>query len=370
MSAPEAPDRDGRRFVIVGGYGHVGRRLAELLAPRHSMVIAGRRGEEAARVAEVLDATAATVDASSGAGLEEVMQPGDVVLNASSDQPTAGLLRATLALGGDYADLSADPASIAAMRALDGDARTAGRRVLVGIGLSPGATNVMARAALLDRPEATQVDTLVILSVRDEFGPAAVEWTLRSFEPPDPAAGRSDDGVRVHPFRRHRRLDVPGIGPVLAHEFPFPEQRFLPDTLPVERSTSWCAFHPAGISRVIGVLGRRRALARMLSRPSVAARLARLARPLPAPRRPAVVGAAALATDATGATTMVSLASVRESETTARCATALLDVWPDGEEAHGVHLPESVIHPDRYFTRLTEVGLTVGTTSPPSQTSR
>lgn len=348
-----------RRFVIVGGYGHVGRHLTALLAPRHDVVVAGRRGDAAAAVATELGCTGATVDAHSGAGLEAVVRPGDVVVNVSSDQPDAALLQATTELGGDYADLSADAPTIAAMLDRHDWLRDQRRRALVGVGLSPGATNVMARAALNTRPEATLVDTVVVLSIADDYGPSAVEWTLRSINPPEPMA-RHDRLISVQPFGAERQLDIAGIGTVLAYEFPFPEQYFLPDTLGIPHSTSWCALHPRRAGRTVAALARRPRIRRLITHPSVKDRLVRLSSHIPRPARPGIVGAAAIASDDAG-TTIVSLASRSESQTTARCAAALLEDWPSGPEAHGVHLPESLIPPDPFLRQLAADGMRIET---------
>src|SRR5690606_22032744 len=109
------------------------------------------------------------------------------------------------AAGCHYTDLTADHRTIDALLALDPDARTAGVSVLPGIGLAPGATNLLAAAAVHHLGCADRVDVGLLLSIADRFGPAALDWTLTTIAGEITLDG---DGYRraIVPFRHETRL--------------------------------------------------------------------------------------------------------------------------------------------------------------------
>lgn len=286
------------------------------------------------------------VDLRSGEGLAAAARRGDLVVNAAGDDPGATLLRRCLAHGCHYADLTADRATIAAMLALDGAARAAGTSVLAGIGLAPGATNVLARAAVESLGgDADIVEVGLLLSLVDGFGPAAVDWTIDTLAAPGADA-----------FARHATLDFGALGRHRVYSFGFPEQHFLTSTLDVREARGWFGFRPAPAGRPLAWLVRRGAVRAALRRPRVRAGVVRLAGLLPEPRTGPPVAAAAVARRG-GATRRIALVSRSESATTAACAAALIACWDTA--ATGVHLPESVVAPRSLLDRLTAAGMTI-----------
>lgn len=339
------------RTIVVGGYGHVGRRLAARLAGSRPVVVAGRRTTPAAEVAAALDVEAAAVpvDARTGAGLDEVARPGDLVINAAGDDPKARLLRRSIALGCHYTDLTADRATIEAMLALDATARASEVSAVVGIGLAPGATNLLARAVVDDLGGADRVDIGILLSLADGFGPAALDWTLATL------------GSRtVDAFRDRTTLAFGPLGTYPAYSFGFPEQYFLPSTLAVTEARGWFGLRPAIAGRTMTALARSSTLRAALERPTARTAIARLAGKLPGPRRGAPVGATAVARrgDQTASRTLTARS---ESATTALCAVALIDCWH--QTPVGVHLPETVTPPQPFLDALAAAGVEITASS-------
>ena len=355
MTAPEHPEK--ARVVIVGGYGHVGRRLAAVLQSSRTVVIAGRRTEAAERAATELRVLAApaAVDAVTGDGLAAVARPGDVVLNSAGDHRDAHLFRRSIELGCHYADLTADPLAIAAMLDLDAEATAAGTSALVGIGLAPGATNVLARAALDLLPEADHIDVGLLLSLADGFGPQAVEWTLGAVATPLAMEFRGHP-TDVVAFRSRRRLGFGPLGTYPVYEFGFPEQVFLPTSLAVPSVRGWFTLKPTLATRALALTARTRALRSLLSRPRLRRALVRLSSRLPASRRGGAVGATAVARHG-DRTASVSLSARSEARTTARCAAALIDLWD--LRRPGCHLPETAIPPRPFFEALAAHGVQI-----------
>jgi hypothetical protein len=335
------------RTVIVGGYGHVGRRLAARLAGGGSVIVAGRRPDAAHRVATELGVGAAAepIDLRTGDGLVAVARPGDVVVNAAGDDPDAALLRRSVEHGCHYADLTADRATIAALLALDSKARAAGISALAGIGLAPGATNVLARAAVESLGGADRVDVGLLLSLVDGFGPAAVEWTIDTLSSPD-----------VDAFAQRTVLHFGPLGAHHVYSFGFPEQYFLISSLGVADAHGWFGFRPAAAGRPLAWLAGRSAVRAALRRPRIRAGVLWLSGKLPEPRTGPPVAATAIARRGTAAA-QLTLTSRSESDTTATCAAALLGCWDTGTA--GAHLPEAVIEPQPFLDALATEGIEV-----------
>ncbi len=349
----------GPRTVIVGGYGHVGSRLARRLVVDRTVVIAGRHVEAACVAAESIGAAAGevAVDARTGAGLAAVAEAGDLIVNTSGDQPHAALLRASIERGCDYVDVGADASSIAVMLDLDAAARAAGLKCLVGAGWAPGVTNILARAAAGGLVGAEHVDVIVAVSVLDEFGPAALEWTIGAAVKPAPVAVNAHQ-VTTKPFSRSIKIELRGLGPVTAFEFVFPEQYFLPDTLPIGTAAGWCGFQPPVVGWLLAAALRRPALSTRLSSPRVRGVIAGAIERLPSGGSAAKTGVAAIARRG-DQTFGVAVTTAGQAHATAAAVHLQIDHWRAAGGRPGVHLPESVIAPTPFLEALAADGMTV-----------
>ncbi len=142
-------------LLAVGGGGALGRaaldRIRQLPAVAR-ITVADYDGAAAAAVAADLGARAAplTLDICDAAALEAAVASADVVLNTSGPYFRYGLivLKAALAAGRPYLDACDDPEATLGMLVLDRQARAAGVPALIGLGASPGVTNLLAVAAL------------------------------------------------------------------------------------------------------------------------------------------------------------------------------------------------------------------------------
>lgn len=193
------------RVLVLGARGAVGRELvAQLSASGDSVVAAGRTPPDGG----------IAVDLSTEEGLARLGRISgtvDVVVNASGvERPEiAAFVGATplveISATGRYLDQLARHAS------------RHGARVLLGAGLVPGLSTVMA-AEISGRP-GDSIDVMVMLGSGEVHGAAAVEWTSRLIgtdvhAPPEV--------VRVPNLRSWRRSAVPGERPrsYLRADFP------------------------------------------------------------------------------------------------------------------------------------------------------
>lgn len=233
--------------VVVGGAGAMGRwatRSIARLGTAGRLLIADRNTAYAERLAAEVGGPCepVTLDARDDAALRETFSGADVVCNTMGPFSLFGtrVLRAALESGCHYLDIDDDWQSTVEALAYDDGARRQGKLAIVGIGSSPGTSNLLA---LLAARQLDDVDALytgwslrgAVTEDEPEYAPAApasaaVEhWllqcsgTIRVWE---------DGGERdVRPVER-MLLDFPGIGQAPAYTMGHPEPVTLPHAVP------------------------------------------------------------------------------------------------------------------------------------------
>ena len=335
-------------IVIVGGYGHVGRNLAECLAPRYPgrVVLAGRSQEKADRAAASVghDSRGMRLDTAEGSAPE-----GAGVVIMCLDQFDPSFASHCLSGGVGYVDISADGRILEMIEALDPTARRNGGSGLIDVGLAPGLTNLAARLLAESVTDVRQLDLFVLLGTGDDHGTAALEWTLDKF---DSEFIAFVEGV-PHWFRAQRETRSAEIAgrrrPVLGVRFDFPEQRSLVRTIGVPTVSSWLVTLPPSAARSMriaalaggGELTRRprsrKALLGMLERGGVGTD---------------ECGVLVQATDDQGEMTELSILTRDQSRLTG-IATALFAAEViEGRVPPGVHHSDEVLEPRPLLARL------------------
>lgn len=175
------------KVLALGGPGAMGAvavRVATQLPGVDEIVIADRDRDAAELLSRQLaDAPvpvrAAKVDVTDDAGLRDALGPADLVVNTVGPYYRFGLtvLRAAIATGTHYVDICDDWEPTVQMLELDEIARSAGVCAVIGMGASPGVSNLLAATA------AAHLD-----SVRDAY----TAWPVDV-----PGAGSADDGTEV-----------------------------------------------------------------------------------------------------------------------------------------------------------------------------
>lgn len=143
-----------KRVLILGGGGAIGRQAAIAVAQTSSVnltIIADRSKPAAERVAALHpgQAEAVSFDLFDDAALRGAMQGVDAVLNCAGPYYRTGVrcLQAAIAEKKPYLDVCDDWETTHEMLRLDGDARAAGIPAIIGMGASPGVTNLLAKIA-------------------------------------------------------------------------------------------------------------------------------------------------------------------------------------------------------------------------------
>ncbi len=147
-----------KTVACLGGAGGMGEMLARHLsrsAQVGKLFVADLDANAAARVAQRLaddagcEVISTQIDALDRAGLEALFARVDFVANAAGPFFRLGVptLKAAIATGTAYLDICDDPEPTVEMLALDSAAKAAGVCAVIGMGASPGVSNLLARRA-------------------------------------------------------------------------------------------------------------------------------------------------------------------------------------------------------------------------------
>jgi saccharopine dehydrogenase-like NADP-dependent oxidoreductase len=246
----------GSDILIVGGYGVVGRRIAERLAPLFPgrVVIAGRDAERAKAFCSTLGhgARGLHLDVRRAAELTSVLQGVGTVMSCVA-QAEPFLLRAAIATGASYTDLAPRLAFWQGVEALHQQAVETGACVLLGAGLSPGISNMMARE-LADRLGGVDsIETSILLSLGDEYGADSLQHVFESLRQPFKLFRRGR-GEFVMPYSEGERILFPGLGTRAAYVFPWSDVVYYPTTLGAGTAIGRLALDPPWINELLRML--------------------------------------------------------------------------------------------------------------------
>ena len=171
------------KVLVLGGAGAMGRHLCRALVDMdciEQVRVAGIDNEAGQTFCASLDgrATYLSLDVTDDAALVGELEDVDLVANTTGPffKLAKPILEAAIASGIDYIDICDDVEPTASMLELHAEAEQAGITAIVGMGASPGLTNLLARQAVeaLDTVEAidTSWDLDMTITVDDGFAAA------------------------------------------------------------------------------------------------------------------------------------------------------------------------------------------------------
>jgi saccharopine dehydrogenase-like NADP-dependent oxidoreductase len=231
--------------VIVLGSGGMGRYAAKTAVTFDfvdELTVADLNGEAAARLASTLGprARAAAVDVTDAPALEQLLAGAGAVLNTVGPFFRFGppVLAAAIRARCHYLDINDDWESTVAMLEMDGDARAAGVTAVIGMGASPGISNLLALTAMRELDEVDELypgfDLDAAMPETRQAKPCAatvhgvhqLTGTIRVFD-----GGRF---VEEPPMRRVD-IDYPGLGTSCGWTMGHPEAITFPRYYPALR---------------------------------------------------------------------------------------------------------------------------------------
>lgn len=177
------------KIVVLGGTGDMGaaavRDLLQFTAVQQ-VTVAARNIAAANKLVTALGdqrVIVQKVEATSHADLVRVMQGHDAAAGALGPfyQFEKPLVEAALAAGVDYVSICDDHDAAEAALALDRTATAQGRRILTGLGWTPGITNILARKGYNELDNVEKIQVYWAGSAGDAEGLAVLLHTLHIF---------------------------------------------------------------------------------------------------------------------------------------------------------------------------------------------
>lgn len=249
----------GMRVVAVGGCGSMGKfavRTALSFSVVEKIIIADQDVERAKALAEQCGAkaSAARVDVTDGASLAKLFSGAHAVLNTVGPFYRFGMqvLRAAIQAGISYLDINDDWEPTLEMLGLNERAREAGVTAIIGMGASPGISNLLAVKAIreLDRVQDVYTGWNINAAVAE---PPEGGYSLDRLRAPDyqPSAAvvhgvhqlsgkirvrRGGEFTDARPIQKVS-LEYPGLGRGTAWSIGHPEPITLPRYFPDIRNS-------------------------------------------------------------------------------------------------------------------------------------
>lgn len=361
-----------------GGMGSYAAKTAATFDYVDDLLVADLDAGAAERLASACGprARGGRVDVADAAGLEELLSGADVVLNTVGPFFRFGppVLTAAIRAGCHYLDINDDWESTEAMFAQHEEARSRGITALIGMGASPGMSNLLAVTAAreLDSVEELYAGFDLDAAMPETKGDTPAAATVHGVHQLTGKIRVFDDGtLRDERAMRRIELDYPGLGRLPSWTMGHPEAISLPKQFPsLRRSVAVMTMDHTNIfaMRILGnLIGLK--LVSVERAAGWVEVLEGVGKPVKAPADYLEEISAA---DSTRLPPLFALAKGKKDGKTASVAAAILSapavgmggatgvplalgldvLRPDGECKRGVYAPESVIEPDRFFDRI------------------
>ena len=249
------------QYAVLGGAGVEGAGIARDLVRSGvgEVVIADRNVEKAQKLAAELASartpvSAVFVDADDHVGLVDVMKKSDVVVSALGPFYQYGVktVRAAIDAGIPYVDINDDYDAIEAVLEHDEKAKAAGIPVIVGLGVTPGVSNVCVKYACDKLDTVTTVD-IAYIGAAGVGGEAVFLHFFHSLCDTVPIF-RGGKRVWVSPTQEPKKeITFPApFGTIDAPIIGHPEPIMLPRHIPgIESVTVRGAVYPSVLQRTI-----------------------------------------------------------------------------------------------------------------------
>ena len=239
------------KVIVLGGCGAVGSNAVKTLVKDDTfseVVIGDFNIERAAQMAAEFGpkASARKFDAMDGQSCKEVIADCDIVLNCVGPfySTVKTILAATIEAGINYVDICDDPDVTLEILGLDNAAKKADITALIGMGASPGITNLLAKLAADDFLDETDTINIFHTHGGEPFegeGVIGHRFHCMSIDIPMYLEGEmkyvkyfEEDGIALR-----QTFDFPVIGKnIPLYPYPHPEQLTLPRYIKVKNVTN------------------------------------------------------------------------------------------------------------------------------------
>lgn len=243
------------KVIVLGGCGAVGSVAVKTLAAADmfsEIVIGDMNMERAGEIVSELSSqnlstkvSAVEVDAGDAGSIKKAIEGADIVLNCVGPfyKTVKTILGVVIESGIDYVDICDDVDVTLEILEMDARAKEAGVIALIGMGASPGATNLLAKFIydnLLDETES--IDIFHTHGGEPIEGPGVIghRFHCMSIDIPMFLDGKleyvkffEEDGIALR-----QEFDFPVVGKVPLYPYPHPEQVTLPKYMDLAQVTN------------------------------------------------------------------------------------------------------------------------------------
>lgn len=240
-------------IVVIGGYGKVGQTICMDLAVAFpgKVYAAGRNIEKAKRFCE------STGNCVLPLQVDATLMPSKKWLSDAAlvisclDEADASFAASCLENGCNFITISADRNLLADMEKLP----SAEGCCVLGVGLAPGLTNLLAQYASSGLDEIESVDLSVLLGLGEKHGKAAIDWTMNSIASVYYVNTKSHP-VQIRSFTGKRTVDLGEFGKRSTYLFPFPDQFSLIGSLGAKTVHTRLCFDSQIITRLVAAAAK------------------------------------------------------------------------------------------------------------------
>jgi len=166
------------KAVVLGGAGVMGSHAADFLSKSgvfSDVIVADLNINRAKEIANKINADYAKVDAGNEESIKDVVRNTDVVINAIGPfyKFAYRVLKSVIEAGANYVDICDDyDVTLKIIDELNEKAKKQNVTAIVGLGASPGITNVAASYAVEQMDEVDEIKIYVTRSLKEEAGGA------------------------------------------------------------------------------------------------------------------------------------------------------------------------------------------------------
>jgi saccharopine dehydrogenase-like NADP-dependent oxidoreductase len=351
----------GTDILVTGGYGTVGRRIVADLAPEYAsrIVVAGRSAKKASQLATKLGRgmRGRQVDVGDPGSIEAALDGVGVVMSCI-DQPEPHLLRAAIRRGLAYTDIAPHLMTRRPTEAMKAEAAQTGARIVLGTGLAPGISSLLACPGADHLGAVESVESNVLLSVGDTYGPASRKYLLEEIALPY-AVRIEGLEVSTRPLDGSARVNFPPpLGERTAYLFPFSDQVFFPETLGARTALSRLALDPPWLGTLLSALVQLWVTAVLRRRAGAEERIQRFTAWLQHRYEGRDRYGVSVGVEGARGRVRASLVGHGQATGTAIGAAAVVRALVGGEVGTpGIWLAEQVVPPGPFFERLATRGL-------------
>ncbi len=251
------------KFCVLGGAGHIGSGIARELYRlcNCEILIADVNVEKARSVAQEVNGEALKVDATDSESVKDAVKGCDVVISAVGPYYKFGevVLKAVIEAGKPFVDVNDDYDATSRCLEFSREAEKAGITAIIGLGATPGITNVLAKYGYEKLDSVDSIDTYwAWTSLDPTMGPAIIAHYFHASDGMIPTY-RDGEWVEVQALSDPEVVEFPEpLGCIEVYNVGHPEPVTIPRYMDVKNVTNKGTVWPgimAELTKYFSMLG-------------------------------------------------------------------------------------------------------------------